>query len=195
MYISVFNDPASVSASELRRDCEHLPPWRRSKVFSYIHLVDRVLCAKAYLLLREGLLKVHGIDGELDFVFGANGKPSLASHPGIHFNLSHCRRGVLCVIDERPVGCDIEEIPESLDIELLKRCANSEERVGILSSEAPEEEFAKLWTVKEAVLKLTGDGLVDNLPGLLTSGLLSRLDIETTVCREKGWVRSVARWK
>ena len=195
MMLQIFNHPEKVSEWELEQDLAELPLWRRKKAMSFHFLIDRVLCAKAFLLLKRGVAKEYVITEQLNFDYINNGKPVLRNNPAINFNLSHCHRGVICAISSKPVGCDIEEIETSLDLDLAHHCFNEQECRIITESEKPCVEFTKLWTVKEAVLKLTGDGINDDLPSLLTADLLDKLDIKTVVCENYGYVYSVCRYK
>ena len=56
MHLQVFDHPQDVTREELNRDFLQLPQWRRKKVLSYRFLIDQVLCAKAYMLLKNGLI-------------------------------------------------------------------------------------------------------------------------------------------
>ena len=49
----------------------------------------------------------------------------------------------------------------------MERVLSGKEIRGVLASADPAVEFTRLWTVKESFLKLTGEGLTDDLPGLL----------------------------
>lgn len=194
MKILLFDHPQDVTQIELQKDLLLLPEWRRKKALSYKFLIDQVLCTKAYLLLKNGLKDVYGIDSNPVFDYVRHDKPILKDYPHIHFNLSHCKRGVLCVIDDQPIGCDIEEIEESLDLNLCHFCYNDEEVANITSSATPCIEFTKLWTKKEAVLKLTGEGINDNLPSLFTPALTNSIIMDTHVCQDKGFVYSICRY-
>lgn len=155
--------------SELKRDLKALPAWRWKEANAFRFPVDKMQNAKAYLLLCQGLREQYGILAQPRFGYGENGKPFLIDYPQIHFNLSHCSKGVVCVIDESPVGCDAETIPSCLDLDLLETCFSTAEQEQILQSTNPQVEFARLWTCKEALLKLHGVGLGDSLPTVLTS--------------------------
>ena len=148
-----------------------LPPWRLSKALSYKRDIDRFLCAKAYLLLKEGLREIYGIDEDVEFEYSPSGKPYLKGFEGIHFNISHCPKCVCCAISDSPVGIDVEEI--QYDRALAETVCNRNELDVILKSPHPEIEFTKLWTKKEALLKMTGEGLRNDLSDVLSSPLCS----------------------
>lgn len=158
-----------------------LPAWRREQALKFRHLIGQVLCAEAYLLLKEGLRKDFGITDEVSFDYLEHGKPVLKEYPNIHFNLSHCLKGVLCVIDDQgPVGCDIEAIERTINEPLLQYCCNEEEIRQIRTAPNPDAEFMKLWTIKEAVLKYSGQGLTQDLPSLLSPELLATIQLCTS---------------
>lgn len=191
-----FNHPEMVTESSLEHDMARLPSWRRQKANTYHFLIDRVLCTEAFLLLQDCLKKNFGITSQIEFDYIKHDKPVLRGcYPKIHFNLSHCKKGAMCVIDDEPIGCDIEEIEEKLDMDVAHYCFNEQECQTIQESENPCVEFTKLWTIKESVLKLTGEGINDSLPSLLTDKLLLQLDIKTVVREDLGYVYSICRFK
>lgn len=173
--------PDPVDEHELKRDMESLPAWRRKEADAFRFPVDKMQNVKAYLLLCRGLREQYGIIDQPRFGYGENGKPYLTDHPQIHFNLSHCRKGVICAIGDSPVGCDIEAIPDGLDSDLLRACFSTTEQEDILHADNPRIEFARLWTRKEALLKLHGIGLIDSLPALLASPLADGVSFHTEV--------------
>lgn len=195
MYISFFNHPDQITEAQWQTDYHRLPKWRQEKVIFYRFLLDRVLCTKAYLLLEEGLRKRYGVKGSVSFDYMAHEKPILKEYPDIHFNLSHCKKGVLCVIDEHTVGCDIEQIEEALDMAVMKHCFNDAEIIQILASSNPCIEFTKFWTMKEAILKLTGEGINDALPSLITPELMVKLEMKTVVVENQDYVYSICQYK
>ncbi len=191
--VRFFDAPHSVSARQLRADLALLPQWRRHKALFYRSHIDQVLSARAYLLLRDTLREAFGYRGDIDFDYLAHGKPVLRQHPEMHFSLSHCHKGVMCVVADRPVGCDIEEIaPLAPEPALLHRCCSPAEAAGILAASDQPAAFARCWTMKEAVLKLTGQGMTDDLPQLLTPQLLSHVAIDTACHPPKGYACAVA---
>ena len=163
-----------------------LSEQRREQALKFKHEQGRKACAAAYLLLREGLRREYGITEPPVFEYGEHGKPVLAGLPHIHFNMSHCREAVACVLSDRPVGIDIESIREYKE-PLARYTMNDAELQQILTAERPDVAFIRLWTMKEAVLKRSGEGLRNDMKTVLT-GLE---DVKTVVHEEKGYVYSV----
>lgn len=192
--IYIYNNPLTVTQQEWEKDFLVLPSWRKKKVLRYHFLLDRVLCTKAFLLLKRGMEECYGVSQIPEFSYGANGKPFFKEYPHIHFNMSHAKRGVMCVVDNVAVGCDIEDIPENLDNDLCDYCFNKKETEQILQASQPNVQFTRLWTLKEMVLKLTGEGINDNLPSLLTPELMGKVEYNTVECAEMGYVYSYGRF-
>ena len=148
---------------------------RAEYALRYRRELDQKLSVAVVLLLMKGLEKEYGLTGPPVFSFGPNGKPFLADHPEIHFNLSHCPRAALCVLSEENVGCDIEAVPDTLDRDVCRHCFNEAEQASIRTADKPLLAFTEHWTRKEAYLKWTGEGLCDDLPGLFTRAANSEL--------------------
>ncbi|MBR1449386.1 MAG: 4'-phosphopantetheinyl transferase superfamily protein [Prevotella sp.] len=139
---------------------------RREQALRIRHEQGRRLCVAAYLLLKRALLEQEGIDENPLFEYGPHGKPTIAGHPELHFSLSHCREAAACVLSRRPVGIDVEGTGRFR--ESVARYAMSEaEMARILQAPRPEVEFTRLWTMKESLLKLTGQGINDRMKGVL----------------------------
>lgn len=98
---------------------------------------------------------------EIDYSKYGNDKPSL---PGIEFNSSHTKNQVLIAVSSSPIGIDIEYMDDNFDYrDLLERCFSEEESAFILQGDDPVLNFYTLWTRKEAFLKATGEGIIDQL--------------------------------
>lgn len=166
---------------------------RRQEALRYRQINGQRQSLAVYLLLCEALEKEYGIVERPEFSFGEHGKPFLADHADIHFNFSHCRRAVLCVVDSVPVGCDIEAVPEKLDMDLCRCCFNDEEVDAIISSPSPTIAFTELWTRKEAFLKLTGEGLTDNLPAVLAAPLAQKASFSTHISPDHSYVYTICK--
>ena len=163
---------------------------RRQQALKFKYELGRKTCAMAYLLLCEALRAEYGITELPVFEYGEHGKPFIVGHPDIHFNFSHCREAVICAISEQPVGVDVESIREYKE-SLVNYTMNDREVQQILQAERPDVEFIRLWTMKEAVLKLTGQGIVDNMKEVLTNVKASELT--TVVGPETRYVYSICR--
>ena len=69
---------------------------------------------------------------------------------------------------------------------LVRYTMNDEEVERIVHAERPEEEFIRLWTMKEAKVKLTGQGISDDMKRVLDGREIFR----TVVNEKKGYVYS-----
>ena len=164
-----------------------LSELRREQVLKFKHDLGRKTCAAAYLLLCEGLRKEYGITEKPIFDYGEHGKPAIQGHPDIHFNLSHCREAAICVVGHRPVGVDIESIRHYKE-SLARYTMNDAEIAQITHSPHPAQKFTQLWTMKEALLKLSGEGIQGrSMKDILTGNE----QIETHVNVEKNYVYSI----
>ena len=184
--VSIFDDMTQVTETEVQRMLPLVDERRRSETLRYKHLFGQFACLKSWLMLAE-LLKPLGITN-LEMDYNEHGKPFLKSHPSIHFNLSHCKNGIAVVVDFSPVGIDIESFRKD-NLSLVRKTMNPTEEEWIRSSSEPVETFTQFWTEKEAVVKLRGTGIIDDLHHVL-DGKGYRL--ETHLNREKRYAWSVA---
>lgn len=168
-----------------------IPKWRLDKAMAYRFDIDRFLCAKSFMLLEEMLRQDYGLGCCPEFSYGDNGKPYFRDYPDIFFSISHCHKGIACAVMDRPVGIDIEEI--QYDEELAKAIFNAEELEAVRGADDPAEKFTEFWTRKESFLKLTGEGLRDNLKDVLSGA--DEATITTGINRPAGYVYSTAIWK
>lgn len=165
--IEVFDIPDGFDATnELKKLLPRLPQWRLQKVLSYRQDIDRFLCAKSFQMLEDMLREHFGLAVCPEFSYGSHGKPYFRDHPEIFFNISHCHKGIACALMDKPVGIDIEEI--QFDEDLAKVIFNPEELGAVRSADEPAVKFTELWTRKESFLKLTGEGLRDNMKDVLS---------------------------
>ncbi len=113
---------------------------------------------KARALLFFGLQREYAIDHMPDISFEKGGKPFLSEYPDICFNYSHCPQGILCGISARPIGVDIETV-RAYNEKLAKRACHERELCFLQEEEDRAAAFMKLWVLKEAYVKYTGQGL------------------------------------
>lgn len=166
-----------------------LSEQRREVVMRYRYELGRKTSAIAYLLLCEGLQKEYGITEKPLFEYGLHGKPAIIGHPEIHFNMSHCREAVVCALSDREVGIDVESVSHYRE-NVMRYTMNDEEIKEILQAERPDVAFTRLWTMKEAVLKCTGEGLRNNMKEVLQN---NALPLSTVVSIDKRYVYSICQ--
>ena len=145
---------------------EGISEQRREQALRFKHEQGQRLCVLAYQLLKRGLKEVYGIDENPLFIYNEYGKPSIAGHPEIFFNLSHCKEAAVCVISDHPVGIDVESIREYKE-SLVRYTMNDDEVREIESSESPASTFIRLWTMKEATMKLIGTGISNDMKNVI----------------------------
>lgn len=100
---------------------------------------------------------------------GHHHKPRLQGHSDypIEFNLSYSEnKAVIGMASGSQMGIDVEWLHRPLDIkDMLHVCFSAREIAFITSqNEGMHHRFFTLWTRKEAVLKLTGEGIGEHLP-------------------------------
>lgn len=175
-------------ASALPEVLSGLPGWRLEKALSFRRDVDRFLCGKSFLLLEDLLRERFGLSRCPEFSYGSSGKPFLKDYPDIFFNISHCRKGIAVAVSDSPVGIDIEEI--QFDQDLAAAVLSPDEFAAVISSEDPAIGFTEIWTRKESFLKLTGEGLRDNMKDVLATA--GGVRFRTEVRRAAGCIVTVA---
>lgn len=167
---------------------QQISSQRREQALRYKYEQGQRLCVAAYLLLKEALREQEGIMENPVFEYGEHGKPFIASHPELHFSLSHCKEAVVCVLSRQPVGVDVESIGRYRD-SVARYAMNDEELIQIQQAERPEVEFTRLWTMKESLLKLTGEGINDNMKEVLKDVGLERFTIKERI--DKNYIYTV----
>ena len=86
------------------------------------------------------------------------GKPYFPEEK-LHFSISHTKHRVFCALSERPVGIDAEEMSRPVNLLLADKILSPAERQRY--DRAPDKPAAllRLWVLKEAAAKLSGEGL------------------------------------
>lgn len=158
---------ADIEEMNLQAALASVSEQRRQHALRYRQEHDQRLSVAAYQLLQRLLRQHYGISEPPVFTFNTHGKPALRDHPDIFFNLSHCREAAACVVGNAPVGIDVESVRD-FDDALLAQTMSDDERRHILSSPNPRQTFTRLWTMKESLLKLTGEGLVADMRKVLS---------------------------
>ena len=134
---------------------DKLPEKRKQSTMKYMHADDRKRSLGAGILLQK-ILPRFGASPD-NIYFGADGKPQT---DGICFNLSHSGDYVICATAGKQVGCDIEVIKKA-PRNVAERFFCRQEIVYLNSchKELQDQEFFRIWTMKESYMKMTGEGM------------------------------------
>ena len=146
-------------AEELRKYWQQgttlLTEKRREKTLRLVKEEDRLLSLGAGLMLRT-VLKISSDD---EIKYNEHGKPYFehGKHDfehGTHFSISHSGNIAVLAVSKDEIGVDIEKL-RAPNAAVIRRCFTEKEA---LRAQNSAEEFTRLWTEKEAVLKLLGTG-------------------------------------
>ncbi len=80
--------------------------------------------------------------------------------PDLNYNLSHSGDYVICSASDKKVGADIEKIEEA-PIKVAERyfCGGEVDHLNSLDEASRNQEFYRIWTIKESYMKMDGRGL------------------------------------
>ncbi len=167
MQVLVFDDMTQCTEAEVKRMLPLVSEQRREQAMKYKHTFGQFCCLKSWVMLKEGLA-VMGY-GLRDFEYNEHGKPYLEGGP--YFSISHCKEGIAVAIGDTPIGIDIEAIRPANE-DLIERTMNEEERLRVTGYGLPDRMFTRLWTQKEAIVKMEGTGIesFEQLQKILDNG-------------------------
>ncbi len=150
-----------------------LPRWRAmlnaeeiQRADRFVFQPDRDTFIAAHALARAMLSEATGAaPASWQFVKGRHGKPEVAAHingPAPMFNISHTNGLVACALTRtHPIGVDVEASDRVTKLDIAGRYFAPEEtaQVRAASPEQGKQRFFRFWTLKEAFIKATGEGL------------------------------------
>lgn len=166
MIYRIFDDMGQCTAEEVARLLPLVSDQRREQALRFSHLFGQYCCLKSYELLCE-LLREWGSDIQLPlFDYNEYGAPSIQGGP--YFSISHCKEGIAVAVDSQPIGIDIESVRPFKEA-LMHKTMSASEQAAILSSDDPDWAFTRLWTQKEAVLKMQATGIISDLHEVLSA--------------------------
>ena len=98
---------------------------------------------------------------------GTDCPPVLTAHRGkpyfedcsLHFSITHTKKHAFCVLSHRPVGIDAEEKDRHIHLRLAEKILSAQEKLRFDAAQDQQDALLRLWVLKEAAAKLTGDGL------------------------------------
>ncbi len=101
---------------------------------------------------------------EVAFLRAERGKPYVENGP--HFNLSHTLDKIFVIVSQDDVGLDVEGIRRRVMArELAGKFFSPDEcrYLGNLPDDEAQKAFLRFWVCKEAMVKLSGDGIYHGL--------------------------------
>jgi 4'-phosphopantetheinyl transferase len=188
----IFDNMDQCSEQEVARLLPLVSNQRREQALRYQHTFGQFCCLKSYIMLCDLLAewgRVHQlpINEQPTFLYNNYGAPYIEGGP--YFSISHCKTGIAVAISENPIGIDIEVI-RTFKPELMRKTMNLTEQQHIISSTNPDLEFIRLWTQKEALLKLQGTGIISDLHHVLEHG--QAITWTEITHKEKGYICTIA---
>ena len=188
MLYRIFDDMTQCSEQEVARLIPLVSMQRREQALAYKHVFGQYCCLKSYELLQQLLAShlspiSHSPSGRPiaasprpiaserrplktpSFLYNEHGAPYLQDGPC--FSISHCKQGIAVAVSDLPIGIDIEGL-RRVDEALVRKTMNMEEQAQIAMSQNPEVEFIRLWTRKEAYVKMLGTGIISDMHGILS---------------------------
>ncbi|MBR6116329.1 MAG: 4'-phosphopantetheinyl transferase superfamily protein [Paludibacteraceae bacterium] len=159
----IHDDMSQCTEQEVTRLLQIVPAPRCDEALRYKHTFGRYCCLRSWEMLSE-LLRREGITSMPRWRYNEYGKPYLEQGP--YFSISHCKQAILVAVSDREIGVDVETIRRA-DDSLVRRTMNEAEQAQIAAAPDPQRAFIALWTRKEAVVKMRGTGILDDLHRVL----------------------------
>ncbi|MBU8536768.1 4'-phosphopantetheinyl transferase family protein [Falsiroseomonas tokyonensis] len=159
--------PESADAPTLEAWHARLSAAERATAARFHFDADRRAYIAAHALAREMLAEAGGLPAE-DWTFdiGRHGKPEVAAAhglPWLRFNLSHTRSLVACAVTAvDDLGLDVEDLARREAGPGLAERYFAPAEAALLSAMPPADRhagFLRIWTLKEAYVKATGEGI------------------------------------
>ncbi len=158
---------------------------RKNRIERFRFEKDKTVSLCSELLIRCKLSEILEVNPkEIILESKENGKPYVSNFENIHFSLSHSRNMILLAVDKDRIGADIELI-EKDNTNIAKSFFTNSEYNYIIKSENPTKSFYTVWTMKEAYLKMTGDGIVNGLDNFDVFSTKFKRMLKTYIYKDK----------
>ncbi|EPR68660.1 4'-phosphopantetheinyl transferase family protein [Cyclobacterium qasimii] len=144
---------------------EFLSPEELQKASNYLREQDRTRFIIGHACAKDLIARYLNIEvAQVSLNIGTNGKPCISPVHKLYFNISHSGDWVLIAFGPEELGVDIEKITGDFITDILmEQCFHRQEIKVIKESGDSTTDFFKFWTRKEAFLKATSNGMVDEL--------------------------------
>lgn len=160
-----------------------LPDFRKSAADLCGNRKDRTRSISAGALL-VFCMKKRGVSIEETPYLNKNGKMYFPRVEDFYINLSHGGDYAACVYDSKEVGIDIEGIRQYKE-NVAGRICSQEEMQAFFALKKEEEKnsaFTRLWTRKESMAKLSGEGIAGLLSGRTGGRIYTRTYMPAADC-------------
>lgn len=188
---------ADLGESDVTRWTDLLDDEEKAAAARFAFAKHRVQYVSAHALARIALGTAVSVDpGAWRWTAGEHGKPAamLAGQPAaVSFNISHTEGMVGVAVFARAgadVGLDVEKFDRIAALDIADRYFRPEETAWLMSLKAAERPrgFMRLWTLKEAFIKATGEGLSRDLASFWFETEPPRLHFaDANSAAEDGW--------
>ena len=108
--------------------------------------------------LLEALYRQHTHEALPEIAVTERGKPYFPHSP-LHFSISHTKKHAFCALSSRNIGIDAEELERKVDLRLAGKILSPSEKAQFDRAEDKGRALLTFWVLKEAAVKLTGEGL------------------------------------
>ena len=133
---------------------EHIDLEKKKQIIKYTSENNADNSLIGIILAKISIFKTKHIPiSKIEIFYDEYGKPYVLNNPQIHISISHSDELIGCAISDSPVGLDIENL-RKYNHKIYTKLSDS---TGICT----DNEFTRLWTEREAILKLKGSGLND----------------------------------
>ncbi len=134
-------------------------------------------------------------------IYDEKGKPYLKGNPHLHISITHTNTDTFFAVSKKNIGIDVEamENKNHKDDQTIIENYFSESEINYLQKNQTPTCFYRLWTRKEALIKLTSDSLNENI--LKTNVLPDQIQYQNkqivfkTIAVEKNLIFSAAMEK
>ena len=89
---------------------------------------------------------------------GPRGKPYFQGS-SVHFSITHTPGHAFCVLADRPVGIDAEQVERQIDLRLADKILSPAEKPRYDTASDKQAAPLRLWVLKEAAGKCSGQGI------------------------------------
>ena len=93
-----------------------------------------------------------------EIVLESRGKPRFRDG-SVHFSITHTPHHAFCALSDTPVGIDAEERSRRVNPKLAQKVLSPAEFTRYEAAPDRDEALLRLWVLKEALVKCSGEGL------------------------------------